>query len=39
MSSRGNAQKLLSDLNATKVNDYDGIQFALEHRFQPTSCP
>lgn len=30
---------LLSDLSATKVNDYDEIKFALEHRFQPTSCP
>lgn len=33
MSFRGNAEKLLSDLNATKVNDDDEIKFALEHRF------
>lgn len=33
MSLRGNAQKLLSDLNAKQVNDYNEIKFALEQRF------
>lgn len=35
MSLRGNAQKLLSDLNAKQVNDYNEIKFALEQRFHP----
>lgn len=35
MSLRGNAQKLLSDLNAKQVNDYHEIKFALEQRFHP----
>lgn len=35
MSLRGNAQKLLSDLNSKQVNDYDEIKFALEQRFHP----
>lgn len=35
MSLRGNAQKLLSDLNAKLVHDYNQIKIALEQRFQP----
>lgn len=37
MSLRGNAQNLLSDLNAKQVDDYynNGIKFALEQRFHP----
>ena len=35
MSLRGNAQKLLSDLNAKQITQYSDIKSALEQRFHP----
>jgi hypothetical protein len=35
MSLRGNAQKLLSDLNAKQISQYSDIKSSLEQRFHP----